>query len=404
MTAVLPMTNPIRPYAWGSRTAIAALQGREPAAGPEAELWMGAHPASPSVLTTRGGPIPLPDLIAGDPEGTLGAEALGRFGPRLPFLLKVLAADEPLSLQVHPSPEQAAAGFERENRAGIPLGAPDRNYRDPYAKPELLCALEPFEALSGFRAPAESAALLESLGVPALEPTVKLLSAGAVHTAVSELLTLPAAEREPLVSAVAAACAAREDLVWAAGLAGHYPGDSGVVIALCMNRVVLAPGEAMYVPAGQPHSYMRGVGVEIMGSSDNVLRGGLTGKHIDIPELLAILSPEPAEPAVVRPAARDGVEVYETPAAEFRLSRVRLDGNLDLPATGPRILLSVAGTVTVRRRPRDGQGNPGDRLEHGTPGEHDEIALAPGASAFAPASAGPLMLSGHGTVFVATTG
>ncbi|GLW10887.1 mannose-6-phosphate isomerase, class I [Microtetraspora sp. NBRC 13810] len=391
MTAVLPMTNPVRPYAWGSRVAIAALQGRAPAAEPEAELWMGAHPAAPSVLATPGGPVPLGELVAADPAGTLGAAALAEFGPRLPYLLKVLAADEPLSLQVHPAPEQAAEGYAREDAAGIPLEAADRNYRDPYAKPELICALEPFEALSGFQEPARSAARLAGLGVPALGPAVELLAAGRLHAVVSELLTLPAAERAPLVADVTAACARDAELAWAAGLAGHYPGDPGVVIALLMHRVRLAPGEAMYVPAGQPHSYLSGTGVEIMGASDNVLRGGLTGKHIDVPELLRILSPEASEPALVHARDTGSEEVYDTPAREFRLSRIPLDGPVTLPAAGPQILLSVAGEVSVRRAGGQGEGT----TEHRVP---------PGNSVFVPASAGPLELSGEGTLFRAATG
>ncbi|MCG5214255.1 mannose-6-phosphate isomerase, class I [Streptosporangium sp. KLBMP 9127] len=398
---MLPMANPVRPYAWGSRAAIAALQGREPAAGPEAELWMGSHPAAPSLLETDAGPVPLGEVIAADPAATLGPAVVTTFGPRLPYLLKVLAAEQPLSLQVHPSPEQAAAGFAREEREGIALDAPDRNYRDPYAKPELLCALEPFEALCGFREPAEGASRLASLGVDALGPFVETLRGGAIHETVSALLTLPAAACGPMVDAVAAACARTAGLEWAADLAAHHPGDPGVVIALLMHRVRLAPGEALYVPAGQPHSYLRGVGVEIMGSSDNVLRGGLTGKHVDVPELLRILSPSATDPAIVRPsgpaagsgvaepvivpgsgteAVPDVVEVYRTPAREFELSRIRLDGELVLPGSGPQVLLSVGGAVRVSG--------------------HD---LVPGASVFATASSGPLRLSGHGIVFRAAT-
>ncbi|SDR28340.1 mannose-6-phosphate isomerase, type 1 [Thermostaphylospora chromogena] len=387
--APLPMINPVRPYAWGSRTAIAALQGREPSGAPEAELWMGAHPAAPSLLETPSGQASLVDLIAADPETMLGSAVTDAFGPRLPFLLKILAADRPLSLQVHPSPEQARAGYDREERAGVPLDAAERNYRDPYAKPELICALEPFEALCGFREPVEAAALLDGLGVPELAPVVKLLAGGGLRAAVGEALTLPEEERGPLVTRVVEACARVPELAWAAELARHHPGDPGVVIALCMNRVRLAPGEAMYVPAGQPHSYLRGVGVEIMGASDNVLRGGLTGKHIDIPELLRILSAEPGEPALVSPSRPDpssGEEVYLTPACEFRLSRVRLDGRAVLSASGPRVVLGTAGEVRVR-------GTDGAALE-----------VPPGRSVFVPAAAGTITLDGAGTVFVAAVG
>jgi mannose-6-phosphate isomerase len=373
------MANAVRPYAWGSRTSIAALQGREAAAGPEAELWMGAHPAAPSTLRTAGGPVSLTEFVAADPEGVLGSGALASFGPRLPYLFKVLAADQPLSLQVHPSPEQAAEGYAREERAGIPVDAPDRNYRDPYAKPELLYALAPFDALCGFQEPSRSAALLAGLAVGALDPVVKTLHGGGIHETVSALLA-PQAGHGPMVEAVAAACARTPELAWAAELAAHYPGDPGVVIALMMHRVRLAPGEALYVPAGQPHSYLRGVGVEIMGASDNVLRGGLTGKHMDVPELLRILSPSASGPALVRPSVTGGVSVYRTPAREFELSKVDLDGELTLAGSGPRILLCAEGEARASG--------------------HD---LTPGESVFATASSGSLRLSGRGTLFLATT-
>ncbi|PZG43911.1 mannose-6-phosphate isomerase, class I [Spongiactinospora gelatinilytica] len=399
---VLPMANPIRPYAWGSRAAIAALQGRAPAAGPEAELWMGAHPGAPSVLETPGGRVPLGEFIAADPRRALGEPALAAFGPRLPYLLKVLAAEEPLSLQVHPTPEQAAEGYAAEDRAGTPADAPDRNYRDPYAKPELLCALEPFEALCGFRDPAESAALLDGLdglGVPALAPFAAALRRGEIHEVVSGLLTLPAEGRAELVGAVAAACAADAGLAWAAGLAEHYPGDPGVVIALLMHRLTLAPGEALYVPAGQPHSYLRGVGVEVMSASDNVLRGGLTGKHIDIPELLRILSPKAGDPVVVRPVRQGAEEVYRTPAREFRLSRIDVEGEVELPASGPSILLTVSGDVTVYdNEVPEGSESRQNGPRPGPPG----LGLAPGASVFVTAASGPIRLSGRGSAYRAS--
>ncbi|MDF5752277.1 mannose-6-phosphate isomerase, class I [Spongiactinospora sp. TRM90649] len=399
LPSVLPMANPIRPYAWGSRAAIAALQGRAPSPGPEAELWMGAHPGAPSLLRTSSGDVPMGDLLAAEPLEALGDAAVGAFGPRLPYLLKVLAAETPLSLQVHPTPAQAREGYAAEDLAGIPVDAPHRNYRDPYAKPELLCALEPFEALCGFRDPAASAALLAELGVAALDPFVAALRAGEIHSVVSGLLTLPPGRREPVVNAVAAACAADDELAWASDLAGHYPGDPGVVIALLMHRLRLAPGEALYVPAGEPHSYLRGVGVEIMSASDNVLRGGLTGKHIDIPELLRILSPAAGDPVVVRPVRHGDEEVYETPAREFRLSRVQVDGEAVLPAFGPSVLLGISGKITVYDNLLSTRG---ESRQNGTRPGPSGLGLAQGASVFVTAASGPIRLSGRGTVFRAS--
>ena len=203
------LRNAIQPYAWGSRTAIAALQGREPATEPEAELWMGAHPGAPSRLQ-RGAWSTLLDTIEADPQAELGPSVVEAFGPRLPYLLKVLAADKPLSLQVHPTPEQARTGFDAEDARGVPRDAPDRNYRDPYSKPELIVALTPFAGLCGFRDAAELAALLDELAVPALKDLADTLAAtpdeASVRAMLAALLRWPEAERATLVADVAARC------------------------------------------------------------------------------------------------------------------------------------------------------------------------------------------------------
>ncbi|MFH8471057.1 mannose-6-phosphate isomerase, class I [Streptomyces sp. NPDC017936] len=377
------LDNTIRPYAWGSPTAIPHLLGAEPTGEPQAEMWMGAHPGAPS-RTGRG---TLAEVIEADPHKELGAPAVGKFGPRLPFLLKILAAGAPLSLQVHPDLAQARAGYDDEERRGIPVDAPHRNYKDANHKPELICALTEFDGLCGFRAPVEAADLLDGLGVDSLKPYVDLLHAhpedAALREVLTAILTADPAETARTVTAAAAACD-RLGGAYApyAGIAHHHPGDPGVIAAMLLNHVRLRPGEALFLGAGIPHAYLSGLGVEIMANSDNVLRCGLTPKHVDVPELLRVVRFEPADPAVLRPeAAPDGEEVYETPTDEFRLSRYVLPEGAaprDLTLPTPQILLCTAGAVHA-----------------------DGHTLTPGHSVFVPAGE-KAEVSGAGTVFRAT--
>ncbi|MFG3302115.1 mannose-6-phosphate isomerase, class I [Micromonospora chersina] len=374
----------IRDYAWGSRTAIAELQGRPvPSAGPEAELWLGAHPGAPATVDRDGNPISLTELLVGEPEHWLGERLVGRFGTRLPFLLKVLAADAPLSLQAHPDAEQARAGYAADTGRV--------NYVDPYHKPELLVALSEFEALCGFRDPAESAAAIAAFGVPALEPVVAALRTGpeGLREAVRLLLSWPEAERAGLVADVLAAEAAGPDAGLARALAVDYPADPGVVVALLLHHVRLAPGEAIWMPAGNLHAYLRGTGVEIMAASDNVLRGGLTPKRVDVDELLRVLRFEVLDEPVVRPEqVAPGVVTWLVPVDDFALHRVEVTSGgpgarLDVP--GPRVVLCRAGEVIVA----DGVGT---------------VTLAAGQAAIGTAAGGPLVLGGAGVAFVATSG
>ncbi|MFS4106552.1 mannose-6-phosphate isomerase, class I [Streptomyces sp. PD-S100-1] len=377
------LDNTVRPYAWGSATAIPHLLGVEPTGEPQAEMWMGAHPGAPS-RTARG---TLADLVAAAPERELGAATVAKFGPRLPFLLKILAAGAPLSLQVHPNLEQAREGYADEERRGVPLDAPHRNYKDANHKPELICALTEFDGLCGFREPAGAAALLAALGVDSLKPYVDLLHARPEEAALREVLTaILTADREEIARTVHEAAAACDrlggDHAPYAAIAHHYPGDPGVLAAMLLNHVRLQPGEALFLGAGVPHAYLDGLGVEIMANSDNVLRCGLTPKHVDVPELLRIVRFEAGDPGVLRPeAAPDGEEVYETPIDEFRLSRhVFAPGAAphDLTLGAPQILLCTAGAVEA--------------------GEH---RLTPGQSVFVPAG-DEAVVSGEGTVFRAT--
>ncbi|CAM5570800.1 mannose-6-phosphate isomerase, class I [Streptomyces canus] len=377
------LDNTIRPYAWGSPTAIPELLGVRPTGEPQAEMWMGAHPGAPS-RTGRG---TLVEVIAADPAKELGAEAVAKFGPRLPFLLKILAAGAPLSLQVHPDLAQAKEGYDDEERRGIPVDAGHRNYKDANHKPELICALTEFDGLCGFREPARAAELLDALGVDSLKPYVDLLHArpeeAALREVLTAVLTADRAEMTHTVTEAATACARLGgDHAPYADIAHHYPGDPGVIAAMLLNHVRLQPGEALFLGAGIPHAYLSGLGVEIMANSDNVLRCGLTPKHVDVPELLRIVRFEAADPGVLRPeASPDGEEVYETPIDEFRLSRYVLPeggANHDLTRPSPQILLCTAGSVRA--------------------GEHE---LSPGQSVFVPAGE-KAEVTGTGTVFRAT--
>lgn len=396
------LDNVIQRYAWGSHTALADLMGRPaPSPTPEAELWMGAHPGAPSRVRRGGAEASLLDVLRAAPERELGERLTRRFGAELPFLLKVLAAGTPLSLQTHPSLAQAREGFARENAQGVPLGAPHRNYKDAHHKPELLCALTPFDALCGFRRADETLELFDALEVPALEellaPLRESTDAAGVRRMFEALMTLPRAERGPLVGMTVAACAQRasrsapyaEEMRWAVRLAELYPGDPGVLGALMLNLVRLAPGEAIYLPAGNLHAYLEGVGVEIMANSDNVLRGGCTPKHVDVPELLRVLDFRcgPIPPMRATAAAPGGEEVYATPTDEFRLSRFTLSAGASArpERRGAEILLVIEGQARL--------GAGGQTLE-----------LARGASAFVSAADPSYTLEGEGVVYRATAG
>jgi mannose-6-phosphate isomerase len=345
------LENGIQHYAWGSRSALASLRGEPPSEAPEAELWMGAHPQLPSHVTRAGRRRTLRDWIAEAPVAELGARVAQDFG-ELPFLLKVLAAEEPLSLQAHPSMAQAKAGFARENAAGIPLDAPHRSYRDAHHKPELLCALTPMDALCGFRAPEPTHALFRALGAPAA--LQEKLACGDLRGAFQDLLARDRSDRATLVTHMVAACHAppaafHGECAWAIRLAEKYPGDIGVVSSLMLNLMRLEPGQALYLDAGNLHAYLHGVGVEIMASSDNVLRGGLTTKHMDEAELLSVLDFAPMVAAPVATVDATPVErIFLTPAREFSLSRLEVPITPTRTAvTGPEIWLAAQGSAAL---------------------------------------------------------
>jgi mannose-6-phosphate isomerase len=385
----------IQHYTWGSQTAIPALLGTEPDGRPYAELWFGAHAAGPSPVPQLG--RTLDDVICQDPQRLLGENAARRFGPRLPFLLKVLAARRCLSIQVHPTRAQAEEGYAAEDRAGVPLDSPVRNYRDTNHKPELLCALTDFQALCGFRAPAETDRLLAAFELAELAALRALLAGrDGLRAAFTYLLTLP--DPKPLAAAIARH-APRLTGEWApvaaaiALIADDFPGDVGVALALLLNQVTLRPGEAIYLPAGNVHAYLRGTGVEIMASSDNVLRCGLTDKHVDVAELCKITDfsalSEPRWPAGGAP----GHERFEVPEPDFALTRV-VEPAEQAPSgasDGPSIVLCTGGHVALEFGGGDFRADP-------------PLHLAPGHAAFVGAGGPGYRLGGDGTAFVATPG
>jgi mannose-6-phosphate isomerase len=359
--SVLVLDNPVQPYAWGSRTAIADLLGRpSPSAGPEAELWIGAHPKAPSRVVEPAGLGTLDRAIQDDPVGILGREVCDRFGNELPFLLKVLAAAEPLSIQAHPDHEQARRGWARENAEGIPLDAPRRNYRDPNHKPELVCALTAFTALKGFRPLDEAVRNLEPVARPEIAPELGRAARErtplALRALFARLMTLDAEEQGPVLRRATAEAARRRKTdpawEWVARLMAHYPDDVSALSPLYLNLVSLAPGEALFLGAGELHAYLQGTALEVMANSDNVLRGGLTPKHVDVPELLATLVFDGRNPEVLRATPGDpGERVYRTPAREFELGIVEVAPSRPFspsPGRGVEVLLGLGGDAVVR--------------------------------------------------------
>ncbi len=397
------LDNVIQKYDWGSRRAIAELQGRGvPSSEPEAELWMGAHPAAPSRL--RGSGQSLPELLDRVAEEVLGAPVRARFGG-FPFLLKVLAAEQPLSIQAHPSKAQAEAGYADEEGRGIARGAADRNYKDANHKPELLCALTRFEALCGFRSASEITGLFDLLALPELSAErAAVASRGApdgIREAFRSLMGRTDGARDHLVAAAREACALHAygtspfaaAFSWSLRLSELYPRDVGAVSALLLNHVVLEPGQAIYLGAGNLHAYLSGVGVEIMASSDNVLRGGLTSKHVDVAELLRVLdfsAGGPVAPVAMDAGAR-GESIYRTPAHDFQLSRVEVSAAAPFATAseivGPEILLCIEGRVLARSGSNDAA-----------------VTLARGDAALVRASEKRFTLEGDAVVFRASVG
>jgi mannose-6-phosphate isomerase len=374
----VPLTSPVRHYPWGSRTVLPGMLGEAtPTTDPWAEIWIGAHPMDPSRL----------------PDG----RSLADLEPGLPFLVKLLAAAEPLSIQAHPNLEQARAGYAQEQARGIPLAAGERSYKDMNHKPELFLAFERTHALCGFRPPSAIVATADRLGSARFAELVapagsELAPEQGLRVVFQALMRMRGGQLAALVAEVVQASgrmladpdqALRASAGWVLRLAEKYPADAGVLAAVLLDLVVLEPGDAVFVDAGVLHAYLDGAGVEVQASSDNVLRGGLTAKHIDAAELLSIVRYEVGSGHLVRPRELGpGLDSYPVPVTDFAVWRARPAATAVLvPAVGPRIAVCVAGRVEVC----------------GT-------SLTPGRAAYVPASVDEVVISGAGTCFVAAPG
>jgi mannose-6-phosphate isomerase len=394
--AIYRLKNPIQNYPWGSSTDIPKLLGVDnPDHKPVAELWLGAHPKAPSSVLREQGEQSLFDLIEAEPDSVLGADSVERFGPCLPFLLKVLAAEKALALQVHPTRDQAQVGFKKENARGIRLDAPERNYLDRNHKPEMLCALKPFECLVGFRSIVEIATDLRSLHLTTFAEEIDTIGQSRSIDGLMRLfesIMLMENERKRLfVQEVVEKATASKGIRyrWIVELNRQYPGDIGVVSPLFLNLLHLRVGQAVYLAPGTVHAYLRGVGIELMSNSDNVVRGGLSIRHVDIPEFIKLLqyNEGPVEPVTPRELSR-GAEVYEVATSDFRLYRIRLGRGVKYEPPRKRaveILICTRGKAVLR----GGAGN-------------EDLVVHRGDSFLVPANSPSYTIEGEGTLFKAT--
>lgn len=391
------LTGRLRHYPWGSRELIAGLRGEEQSSRPEAELWFGAHPAASATI----GEAELIDMIHADPVHHLGQRVIARFGNNLPFLLKILAAAEPLSLQAHPSLAQAQEGFARENAQGIDISAGDRNYKDDNHKPELIVALTEFEAMAGFRPLVKSLELFQALDSAEVNRYVAMLDRSAenesddLRVLFTTWITIPSASRTMLIDDIVSSATAalekkdlpewmREELANVVALHERYPYDVGVLGALLLNKFTLQPGEGLYLDAGQLHAYVKGLGVEIMANSDNVLRGGLTSKHVDVPELVRVLTFDSLADPRISPVSTGVRTDFPTPIDEFELACWNLAEEASFEHDGPAIVLATSGVAEL---------SCGDT----------KLEVPAGSAAWVPAGDPEVTMAATGaTVFVAT--
>jgi len=393
MPGIALLQNPVLEYAWGSRTFISRLLGDpSPSDRPQAELWMGAHPKGTSRVLWEGRWVPLSEAVQKDPAGILGESVSLRFSNQLPFLFKVLAASKPLSIQAHPNREQAVQGFGEESRRAIPPASPYRNYRDASHKPEMFCALTPFWALKGFRAHEEIRSLLRRAGVSSSELPDVWGETG-LKQLFSALLTMGRERKRHLISKVASAAPAQASsdpaFEWIVRLQQAFPDDLGVLAPLLLNLIQLRPGEALSIDAGELHCYLEGAGVEVMANSDNVVRGGLTEKHVDLQELLKIVNFLPAESRVLLPELRgNGEWLYPARAEEFLLSRICLERGVVYESPDGR---GVEITICVEGEAEVTDVASGDRLR-----------LHRGSSVLVPAFVKAYRVAGSGTLYKAS--
>ena len=393
MGEIFSLKNQIQNYAWGSREILGRMRGVPvPTEQPEAEVWVGAHPAAPSRATVDGAESPLNELIVENPSRFLRPD---RTSDWFPFLFKILAIDAPLSIQVHPTPEQAIAGFEDEQARGIAIDAPYRNYKDRYSKPETVIALSPMRVLTGVRPVEQLKTLAAAFGAAWLAERAEL----SPKQLLAEIIRLPeetaSAAMQHLVDTAAGLLGASNDVVADAAelvriVDGKYPGDRGLLVAFVMNLVHLAPGESAFTPDGQVHAYVSGTAIELMNPSDNVMRAGLTAKHIDTEELIKVLGEKQDAPVIQRPNPEDGpLGTYAMWDERMSVTRVRIEEGKPLSYTfkGISAALSVAGKVTIQAK--DGNGT-------------DEFVLGATESVLHVGEPSEAVLSGSGELYIAS--
>ncbi|MDR0289541.1 MAG: mannose-6-phosphate isomerase, class I [Treponema sp.] len=346
---IYKLCNQVKHYEWGSQEFIPRLMGLATNGEPWAELWMGSHSGSPSLAMLPDGKISLGELIARDPRRYLGSKTQERYGS-LPFLFKLLAAEKPLSIQVHPNLAQAREGFERENMEGLPPDAPKRSYRDSNHKPEILCAITPFSGMCGFRSPGEILRLFDIFlygshlreGLAPLTQALEIPNeASALRNFLQALFGLSLPLRRELTKFVLSS-----ELELMRYFAQLYPDDPAIISPLYLNAFRLEPGEAIFLEAGVPHAYIHGCGVELMANSDNVLRGGLTPKHIDVPELIKVLNYVPSELQIIKPQPACSCFTYPAPCDEFSLTVMR-QTQTEFASHAPSICIVTEGEVSV---------------------------------------------------------
>lgn len=393
MGEIFSLKNQIQNYAWGSREILGRMRGVPvPTEQPEAEVWVGAHPAAPSRATVDGAESPLNELIVENPSRFLRPD---RTSDWFPFLFKILAIDAPLSIQVHPTPEQAIAGFEDEQARGIAIDAPYRNYKDRYSKPETVIALSPMRVLTGVRPVEQLKTLAAAFGAAWLAERAEL----SPKQLLTEIIRLPeetaSAAVQHLVDTAPGLLGASNDVVADAAelvriVDGKYPGDRGLLVAFVMNLVHLAPGESAFTPDGQVHAYVSGTAIELMNPSDNVMRAGLTAKHIDTEELIKVLGEKQDAPVIQRPNPEDGpLDTYAMWDERMSVTRVRVEEGKPLNYTfkGISAALSVAGKVTIQAK--DGNGT-------------DEFVLGATESVLHVGEPSEAVLSGSGELYIAS--
>jgi len=392
------LKNTIQEYAWGSYTAIPELLGYDSPAGvPQAELWMGAHPKAPSMVKCDGRWISLVEVIEQHPQDVLGKEVAAKFNNRLPYLFKVLAAAKPLSIQAHPSRSQATQGFERENKLKIPLDAGNRNYKDDNHKPECICALTPLWALNGFRKISKMLSLLEKACPHGLEGEIAKLrkkpDSQGLKRFFHSLMTMSGRRQKQIIDT---ALLNAQNLLkdnqafgWMIHLQREYPDDMGIFAPILLNLICLEPGQAMFLPAGELHAYLDGVGLELMANSDNVLRGGLTPKHVDVPELLNVLTFKERKITILSKKTINNCEaIYSCESEEFILSVITINKGKHYLSPSQRsmeIILCTEGNASIVDIERK-----------------ETISLARGSSVMIPAAVKAYRIDGNATFYKAS--